>query len=140
MRMSINILMLITIFSTLSATASDFLEWSSAVIQCRKTPEAGEISCKIKTNEDAVWSEFVIQAFGKIYALSATDLKKLTGFPLSSLHTTHEAGYERFGGYTISFHFDRTFYTSEKKLITEIIHVCVTTNRISVSDPILKPQ
>ena len=66
--------------------------------------------------------------------MSATDLAKLEGFPLSSLRTSHEAGYESLGGYTVHFRFDRTFYNPEKKLVTEIIYVSVTKNGVTVSD------
>ena len=115
------------------ASEADFLGWTSAVIQCGKTPEAGDISCEMKVGEKG-WEKFVIQAFGKTHALPATDLAKLSGFPLSSLRTTHEAGYEKLGGYTVSFRFDRTFYSSEKKLVTEIVYVSVNQKGVTVSD------
>ena len=128
-------LLMAVIIPAISATASEeeFLGWTSAVIQCGKTSEAGDISCEIKTGEKG-WEKFVIQAFGKTYTLPATDLGKLTGFPLSSLRTTHEAGYEELGGYTVHFRFDRTFYNPEKKLVTEIIYVSVTKNGVTISD------
>ena len=123
------------IIPALPATASEAesLSWTSAVIQCRKTSEAGNVSCEIKTGEKG-WEKFVIKAFGKTHTLSSTDLAKLEGFPLASLRTSHEAGYERLGGYTVSFRFDRTFYNPEKKLVTEIIYVSVTKNGVTVSE------
>jgi hypothetical protein len=129
-------LLVAAIIPAFAATASEeeFLAWTSAVIQCGKTPEAGDISCEIKTGEKG-WEKFVIQAFGKTHTLPATDLGKLTGFPLSSLRTTHEGGYEELGGYTVHFRFDRTSYNAAKKLVTEIIYVSVNKKGISVSDP-----
>jgi hypothetical protein len=128
-------LLMAAIILAISATASEeeFLGWTSAVIQCGKTAEAGDVSCEIKTGEKG-WEKFLIQAFGKSHTLSATDLAKLEGFPLSSLRTTHEAGYERLGGYTVHFRFERTFYNQEKTLVTETIYVSVTKNGVTVSD------
>ena len=118
---------------TATASEAESLVWTSVVIQCGKTPEAGDISCEIKTGEKG-WEKFVIQAFGKTHSLSSTDLATLEGFPLSSLRTSHEAGYEILGGHTVSFRFDRTFYNPQKKLVTEIIYVSVTKNGVTVSD------
>ena len=118
---------------TATASEEDFLAWTSVVVQCGKTPEAGDISCEIKAGEKG-WEKFVIQAFGKTHTLPAADLVKLSGFPLSSLQTTHEAGYEELGGYSVNFRFDRTFYNSDKKLVTEIIYVSVTKKGFAVSD------
>jgi hypothetical protein len=128
-------LLMAAIIPAISATSSeeDFLGWTSAVIQCGKTSKAGEISCEIKTGENG-WEKFVIRAFGNTYTLPATDLGKLTGFPLSSLKTTHEGGYEELGGYTVHFRFHRTFYNPEKKLVSETINVSVTKNGVTVSD------
>ena len=128
-------MLVVAILSAFGATASeeDSLGWTSAAIQCGKTPEAGDISCEIKTGERG-WERFVIQAFGKAHTLSATDLAKLEGFPLSSLRTSREAGYEELGGYTVHFCFDRTLYNPKKKLITEIIFVSVTKNGVTISD------
>ncbi len=110
------------------------LDWTSVAIQCVETPEAGAVSCEIKTGEKG-WKQFIIQAFGKTHALAPADLKKLDGFPLSSLRTSHEAGYEELGGCTVHFRFDRTFYNSDKKLVTETIYVSVTKNGATVSEP-----
>lgn len=129
------VIMILTVFGTFDGSASEaeFLGWTSAAIQCGRTAEAGDIACEIKIGEKG-WEKFSIQAFGKTHLLTEADLAKLNGFPLSSLHTTHEAGYERLGGYTVSFRFDRTFYNSEKKVVTEIIYVSVTNRGLTVSD------
>jgi len=128
-------LLMTAVIPAIAATASqeDLLAWTSAVIQCGKTPEAGDISCEIKAGEKG-WEKFVIHAFGKTHTLPATDIAKLSGFSLSSLRTTHEAGYEELGGYSVNFLFDRTFYNSDKKLVTEIVYVSVTKKGVTVSD------
>lgn len=136
MKMTMMTLLVAAIIPTHAAIASEegFLPWTSAVIQCGKTPKAGDISCEMKTGEKG-WEKVVIHAFGKTHTLPATDLKKLTGFPLLSLRTTHDDGYEELGGYTVHFRFDRTLYNAEKKLVTEIVYVSVNKKGISVSDP-----
>jgi hypothetical protein len=129
-------LLIVFLISTcvVSASEEEMLNWHSVVIQCGTTPEAGTVACEIRT-EDTKWQKFTIQAFGKTHALPASDLKKLSGFPLSSLRTSHEAGYEILGGYTVHFRFARTFYNPEKKLVTETIYVSVTKNGVTVEDP-----
>lgn len=111
------IMPVVLMISIRPAMASEevFLPWRSAVIQCETTPKAGEVSCEIKIGENG-WEKFRIHAFGTTYTLSASDLKKLKKFPLSSLNTRHEAGYERLGGYTVHFRFDRTYYDEDKRL------------------------
>jgi hypothetical protein len=135
MRKTMTALLVAAIIPAFAATASEeeFLGWTSAVIQCGKTAEAGDVSCEMKTGEKG-WEKFIIQAFGKPHTLPATDLAKLAGFPLSSLRTTHEGGYEELGGYTVHFRFDRMVYNSDKKLVTEIIYVSVTKKGVTVSD------
>ncbi len=124
------------VISTAVATASEeeFLGWKASVIQCEKTPESGDVSCDIKMAEDG-WEKFVIQAFGTTHTLTPSDLKKLKDFPLSSLRTTHEAGYAELGGHTVHFRFSRTFYNTDRKLLTEGIYVSVTKDGVTVSPP-----
>lgn len=129
-------LLMTVIIPVIAAIASEeeFLGWTSAVIQCGRTPQAGDVSCEIKTG-DKGWEKFSIQALGKTNVLTELDLGKLKGFPLSSLRTTHEGGYEELGGYTVHFRFDRTFYNAEKKLTAEIVYVSVNKKGITVSEP-----
>jgi hypothetical protein len=134
--MKTTVLLILLVISTIVAMASEeeFLEWTSVVVQCGKTQEAGDVSCDIKIEGDG-WKKFVIQAFGKTHALTASELKKLREFPLSSLRTSHEAGYERLGGHTVHFRFSRKFYNADGKLITEIIYVSATKEGATVSAP-----
>jgi len=130
------VLLVALVLSTVVAMASEesLLGWTSAVVRCGHTREAGDVSCEMDAGEDG-WKKFVIQAFGTTHTLSAADLRKLKDFPLSSLRTSHEAGYERLGGHTVHFRFNRTFYNDDRKLITEIIHVSATKKGVTVSAP-----
>lgn len=134
--MKTTFLIIALVISTAVAMASEeeFLGWKSAIIQCEKTPESGDVSCDIKI-AGAGWEKFVIQAFGTTHTLTTSDLQKLKEFPLSSLRTSHEAGYAELGGHTVHFQFSRTFYNSDRKLITEGIYVSVTKNGVTVSPP-----
>jgi len=116
------------------ASEEELLGWTSVVVECASAGEAGDVECEIKAGEDG-WETFVIQAFGNTYSLAPAELGKLDGFPLSSLRTSHEAGYEELGGYTVHFRFDRNFYNSDNVLVTEIIYVSVTENGVTVSAP-----
>ena len=134
--MKTTVLLIALVISTVVAMASEeeCLGWTSVLVQCGKTQEAGDVSCDINIEGDG-WKKFVIQAFGTTHTLTASDLKKLKEFPLSSLRTSHEAGYEMLGGHTVHFRFNRTFYNSDKKLVTEIIYVSVTKKGVTVSTP-----
>lgn len=130
------VMLVVLLISTVFAMASEeqILGWTSVVVRCGRTQEAGEVSCKIDVAGDG-WKRFVIQAFGAKHTLTASDLEKLKEFPLSSLRTSHEAGYERLGGHTVHFRFNRTFYNSEKKPVTETIYVSATKNGVTVNAP-----
>jgi len=135
MKKEILILIITAFFSAQTfAAEEDFLNWTAVTIQCGNTPEAGSISCEIQTGETG-WKKFSVKAFGNTYNLTDNDLTKLKGFPLSSMQTTHCAGYERLGGYSISFRFSNTFYNNEKKLITETVRVTVNKKKITISKP-----
>jgi len=125
------------LFGVTFASEEEFLDWTSALVQVEGTPGAGEISISV-TVESGVWSSFTINAFGKTHALSDDELSGLNGFPLSSLRTTHEQGYEELGGYTVHFRFDRTSYSEESELVSEIIYVSVNREGLSVSEPLIR--
>ncbi len=119
--------------SPVFSSEEEYLNWQSVSVQC-KSQEAGKISCEIAVG-DKGYSKFVIEAFGKSHVLTPPQLAKLAEFPLSSLHITHEAGYEMLGGYTVHFRLDRTYYDASKKLISEIVYVSVTKRGLEVSEP-----
>lgn len=116
------------------ASEEEFLGWSSASVQLSGTRDAGQV-CVNAAEESGTWSSFAISAFGKVHQLSDEELAMLSGFPLSSLRTTHEQGYEELGGYTIHFRFERTFYRPSYELVSEIIYVSVNRTGLSVSEP-----
>lgn len=125
---------LLLLFSATFASEEEFLDWTSASIQVEGTPGAGEISVNA-TVEYGVWKSFAINAFGRAHVLGEDELSMLNGFPLSSIRTTHEQGYEELGGYTVHFRFDRTFYNEESELVTESVHVSVNREGHSLSGP-----
>ncbi len=129
--------MLLLLVSATFASEEEFLDWTSAVVQVAETPEAGEIRVSA-TVEGGEWSGLAITAFGETHDLSDADLARLNGFPLSSLRTTHEQGYEELGGYTVHFRFDRTSYSEESELVSEIIYVSVNREGLSVSEPLIR--
>ncbi len=130
-RLAVTLLLLVGVTF---ASEEEFLDWTSASVQVAGTPEAGDISISA-TVGSGVWSSFTINAFGKTHVLSADELSALSGFPLSSMRTTHEQGYEEMGGYTVHFRFDRTFYSEESELVSEIIYVSVNREGLSLSGP-----
>jgi hypothetical protein len=130
-RIAVTLLLLV---SATFASEEEFLDWTSASVQVSGTPEAGDVSV-IAAVEHGVWSSFTINAFGRTHVLSDEELLGLYGFPLSSMRTTHEQGYEELGGYTVHFRFDRTFYSGEGGLVSEIIYVSVNREGLSVSEP-----
>lgn len=129
----ITVVLLLLVSSTF-ASEEEFLDWTSASVQVSETSEAGELSV-IAALESGAWSSFTINVFGKTHVLSDGELSALSGFPLSSMRTTHEQGYEELGGYTVHFRFDRTFYNEENELVSEIIYVSVNRDGLSVSEP-----
>jgi hypothetical protein len=116
------------------ASEEEFLDWTSASVQVAGTPEAGDISINA-TVGSGVWSSLTINAFGRTHVLGEDELAMLCGFPLSSMRTTHEQGYEELGGYTVHFRFERAFYTEESELVSEIIYVSVNREGLSLSGP-----
>ena len=130
-RYALTVLILV---SAAFASEEEFLDWTSATVQVAETPQAGEISVSA-TVESGVWSAFTVNAFGRTHILDEDELSMLSGFPLSSMRTTHEQGYEELGGYTVHFRFNRTFYSEESELVSEIVYVSVNREGLSLSGP-----
>jgi hypothetical protein len=130
----ITVALLLLLVGATFASEEEFLDWTSVSVQVEETPGAGEISVSA-TVESGVWRSFTINAFGKIHALNEDELSGLSGFPLSSMRTTHEQGYEELGGYTVHFRFEKIFYSEEGELISEIIYVSVNREGLSVLEP-----
>lgn len=133
---SLRWIVLLVTCAAVNASEEGYLAWASATItvKCKKedTP-AGPISFEI-AQSDGVYSKLVIHAFAQEFKLSDEDLAKLKDFPIKSLQTTHEAGYESLGGYSVHCRFERTIYSEKKKPVTEVIYVTATKLGVKVSD------
>lgn len=127
------LLLLAACITAVHGSEEEFLAWQAVTVKCanEKTP-AGPVSCEI-AQKDAEYSSFTVRAFDKEFKLSAEDLAKLKGFPLSSLSTRHEAGYPQLGGYSVHFRFQRVV-ALQRKTLTEVIYVTATQNGVKVSD------
>lgn len=128
------IVFLLLLSSATFASEEEFLNWTSASVQLSGTRGAGSVSINA-TLESGIWHSLAINAFGKVHQLSDEELAMLDGFPLSSLRTTHEQGYEELGGYTIHFRFERSFYRPDYELVSEIIYISVNRMGVFVSEP-----
>jgi hypothetical protein len=95
--------------------------------------DTGKVVFDAKVDGDKLL-EVNIEAFAKKYSVEEQDLRKLDGFPLSSLVITHEPGYAELGGHTVHFKFRRTTY-KEGKPIYESIMVDVSKGKgLKISD------
>jgi hypothetical protein len=56
------------------------------------------------------YQKFVINTFDRRFELSPDELKMIEGFPISSLETRHEGGYEGYGGPLKTFKLSRSYY------------------------------
>ncbi len=125
------------ILTSISSMASEeeFMGWNSISLDIAETNEAGQISLEIECHK-GIWKKFKFQCFGKSYTLTEKELENLKEFPLSSLSTTHEGGYEILGGYTIHFKFHRIYYDGMKNLVRSDIAVSVNRKGYKVHEPI----
>ena len=95
--------------------------------------EAGETFIEVSKDKSGL-KQFIIQAFGKKHVLSKEELNKLKDFPLSSLRTTHEAGYNILGGYTVAASFHKVYYNDAKELYRDEIAISVMKKGLVISD------
>jgi hypothetical protein len=56
------------------------------------------------------YQKFVRNTFDKRFELSPDELKMIEGFPISSLETEHEGGYEGYGGSSKTFKLRKSYY------------------------------
>jgi hypothetical protein len=117
------------------SSEEDFLGWQSVVIRSKEAGAAGIVVIEIET-EGRDFTSLVVNAFGKQFALASDELAKMAGFQVSSLRTTHEAGYEEVGGHTVYLSFQRTSLSKIDGPVTEEIKISVNSSGISVADPI----
>jgi len=115
------------------ASQEQYLQWNEVRIVSPEREDTGKVVFDAKVDGDKLL-EVTIEAFAKKHSVEKEDLRKLDGFPLSSLVITHEAGYEELGGHTVHFKFRRTTY-KEGKPIYESIMVDVSKGKgLKISD------
>lgn len=124
------------ILTSISSMASEeeFMSWNSISLDIAETGEAGQVSLEIECPK-GIWEEFRFQCFGKSYTLTEKELENLRDFPLSSLSTTHEGGWEILGGYTVHFKFHKIYYDEEMNLVRSDVAVSVNKKGYKVSEP-----
>lgn len=121
--------------SVLFASEEEFLVWNEVRIVSPKRDDTGQVVFVAKT-EGSEYREITIEAFGKKFSVENEHLASFKGFPLSSLVTTHEAGYERLGGHTVHFKFKRAFYDPDGKLVQEHARVSVSRGKaLTIAKP-----
>lgn len=119
-RRTIFLICLAAVPCTGTASEEDFIPWQSLTARSVEIPVAGVVSVEATVSGNT-YQKFTIGAFGRSRSLSADELKRLEGFPLSSLAITHEAGYVRLGGHTVHLRLQRTYYDPAQKLIVDIL-------------------
>ncbi|HEX8310902.1 MAG TPA: hypothetical protein VF614_06275 [Chthoniobacteraceae bacterium] len=121
-----------------AASEEEVVPWRSALIKSPELPIIGVISVDAST-DDGTYQKLIASAFGRAHTLTAAELKRLEGFPLSSLTLTHEAGYAPLGGHTLHLKFSRTVHGEGKKSTREAIVISIPKEApLTISAP--KPQ
>lgn len=99
---------------TSTASEEEFVPWQSVSIKSPELPRVGIVTIEA-TVQAGVYQKLSVGVFERTHTLTAADLKRLEGFPLSSLTPTQEAGYASLGGHTLHLKFSRTYYDEAKK-------------------------
>ena len=107
------------------ASEEEFLPWDEIRIAFPQREDVGKVVLVANTT-GGKYDELKIEAFGKKHTLQPADLDLLKDFPLSSLVTTHEAGYPKLGGHTIYFKLKRVEYDEHKQLLERRVTVAVS--------------
>src|SRR5687768_14686689 len=98
------------------ASEEDHLVWKSVQIGFGESPETGKIGLNASADKNGLTS-LEITAFGRTFAPKPPELELVREFPLESLRVTTEPGYEKTGGTTIHFRFQREYYDKVSKLL-----------------------
>ena len=120
--------------SAAHASEEEFLGWSEVRIVGIERKDVGRVTFTAEVREDA-WRKVEAEAFGKKFSLGAQQCERLRGFPLSSIKTTHEAGYEQLGGHTVHFKFRRTFYRDANRVEADVVISISRGKGLVVSEP-----
>src|SRR5204863_2136338 len=113
-------LLLAALRLTSAASEEEFVPWQSVTVTSPELPVVGIVTINASTQGGA-YQKLAVGAFGRTHTFAAAELKRLEGFPLSSLTLTHEAGYAPLGGHTLHLKFKRTYYDEAKKLTQKTI-------------------
>ena len=120
--------------SAAHASEEEFLGWSEGRIVGIECDDVGRVTFSTEVRDDA-WRNVEAEAFGKKFSLDAQQCERLRGFPLSSIRTTHEAGYEQLGGHTVYFSFRRTFYRDADMVEADVVISISRGKGLVVSEP-----
>lgn len=119
----------------LTGSEEEFLMWNEVRIVSPEREDTGKVVFAAKS-DNGRYDAITIEAFGKTHVVGPDDLKKLSHFPLGSLRTTHEAGYERLGGHTIHFKLTYLKYDEQKRLFEHRVTLSVSKGRgIAITGP-----
>lgn len=129
-------LLLAALRLTTAASQEEFVPWQSVTVTSPELPVVGVVTIEASTH-GGVYQKLTVGAFGRNRTLAAAELKRLEGFPLSSLTLTHEAGYASLGGHTLHLKFHRTYYDEAKKMTqrTTIIISVPKDAAVTISEP-----
>jgi hypothetical protein len=125
-------LLVISIALVVAASArgseEEFLPWREVRIAMDGNDQTGKLLFTAKTRA-FIFQEIRVEAFGKEHAIAKEMLDKLTDFPLDSLVTTHEAGFERLGGHMVHFKFKKVHFDKNRGAIETRIVLSITKNK-----------
>jgi len=128
-------LLLAALRLTTAASEEECVPWQSVTVKSPELPVAGIVTIEASTH-DGAYQKLTVGAFGRTHTLAAAELKRLEGFPLSSLTLTHEAGYASLGGHTLHLKFNRTYYDEAKKLTQKTIVISIPKDAaVTISEP-----
>ena len=106
------------------ASEEEYAIWSSVDITS-KIQRAGLVRVVGRAEAGRI-VKLQIVAFGRTNSVSGENLSRVSSYPLADMKITHEAGYERLGGYTVTVRLRRVAYDSDKKLRDETAIITVT--------------
>jgi hypothetical protein len=131
-------LLLAALRLTSAASEEAFVPWQSVTVTSPELPVVGIVTINASTQGGA-YQKLTVGAFGSTHTLAAAELKRLEGFPLSSLTLTHEAGYSSLGGHTLHLKLTRTYYDEAKKPTQKTIIISIPKDAaLAISEP--KPR
>lgn len=123
------------VLSTVQVFSSeeDFLGWQSVTIGLKTPGKNKDVEVIASQNRQFEFDKFLIKIDGTEYKLNENQLKQLNGYPLSSISLTHEAGYEKVGGYTIGIRLTNRFYQKDT-LINNIVRISINKRGLSITE------